>query len=226
MGVPDHRRWFSPEFREEAPHWVLFAGRRDGYAPAVDSGMAGGSGGAGRGGRSAQGMMARSVRVGLLMAGVPGIPWAAITLAVAVVELFRGAGPQLAVRDMRYCGLLFGGSLLAGVLMGLILAGGLVVASHLVTRAWGLAVVGALVGTVVFPAELVVVAIGTDGAYLEIGTTLLAWPAMAAVAGAHSADVVGRTRTHAWLWAPGFAQRLRRGSQACKHGVFGRITLS
>ncbi|UKY47984.1 hypothetical protein [Streptomyces inhibens] len=158
-----------------------------------------------------QGMLGRSMRVGLLMAGIPGIPWAALAMAVAAVEFLRGGDTQLAARDVRYCGLLFGGSLLAGVLMGLIIAGGLALASLVVTRTWGLALVGALLGALAFPAEFVVVGVGTDGAYLQLGTTLLAWPAMAAVAAAHSADIVGRTRTRTWLWTSGAAQRLGRG---------------
>lgn len=158
-----------------------------------------------------QGMLGRGVRVGLLMACVPGIPWAALALGVAAVEFLRGGDTRLAARNVRYGGLLFGGSLLAGVLMGLILGGGLALASRATTRAWQLALAGALLGVLVFPAEFVVVAIGTDGAYVQLGTTLLAWPVMTVVAAAHSADIAGRTRTRTWLWSPGPAQRLGRG---------------
>ncbi|MBR8639958.1 hypothetical protein KEF29_13245 [Streptomyces tuirus] len=73
------------------------------------------------------------------------------------------------------------------------------------------ALVGALLGVLVFPAEFVVVTLGTDGAYAQLGTTLLAWPVMVVVAAAHSADIVGRTRARRWLWTPGPTQWLGRG---------------
>lgn len=149
------------------------------------------------------GTAGRGVRVGLLMACVPGIPWAALALGVALVEFLRGGDTELAARDVRYGVLLTGGSLLAGVLMGLILAGGLVLASPVVTRPWALTLTGAVLGALVFPAEFLVVAIGTDGAVAQLGTTVLAWPFMTAVAAAHSTDIVGRTRRRTWLWASG-----------------------
>ncbi|MER7480183.1 hypothetical protein ABTX60_21520 [Streptomyces sp. NPDC126510] len=99
--------------------------------------------------------------------------------------------------------MLTGGSLLAGVLMGLVLAGGLAVAARVLTRRWALTLVGALLGALVFPAEFVAVAIGTDGAVAQLGTTFLAWPFMTAVAALHSTDIAGRTRKRTWLWAPG-----------------------
>jgi hypothetical protein len=141
-------------------------------------------------------MVGRGVAVGLLMACVPGLPWAALALVVALVEFLRGGDTQFAARDVRYGGLLTGGSLLAGVLMGLILTGGLALASRVVTRPWGLTLVGALLGALVFPAEVLVVSIGTDGAVAQLGTTLLAWPFMTAVAAAQSEGIVARGRRH------------------------------
>ncbi|MFI9752936.1 hypothetical protein [Streptomyces collinus] len=136
------------------------------------------------------------------MACVPGIPWAALALGVALVEFLRGGDTELAARDVRYGVLLTGGSLLAGVLMGLILAGGLTLASRVLTRPWALTLTGAVLGALAFPAEFLVVTIGTDGAVAQLGTTFLAWPFMTAVAAAHSTDIVGRTRRRTWLWAP------------------------
>ncbi|MFJ4535449.1 hypothetical protein ACIP39_05705 [Streptomyces tibetensis] len=150
-----------------------------------------------------QGGVGRAVKVGLLMACVPGLPWAALALGVALVEFLRGGDTRLAARDLRYGGLLTGGSLPAGVLMGLVLAGGLALAARVLTRRWGLTVVGALLGALVFPAEFPVVAIGTDGAVAQLGTTFLAWPFMTAVAALHGTDIAGRTRKRTWLWAPG-----------------------
>ncbi|MFF8933312.1 hypothetical protein ACF08O_00945 [Streptomyces paradoxus] len=147
--------------------------------------------------------MGRGVRVGLLMACVPGIPWAALALGVALMEFLRGGDTELAARDVRYAVLLTGGSLLAGVLMDLVLAGGLALASRVLTRRWGLTLTGALLGALVFPAEFLVVAIGTDGAVAQLGTTFLAWPFLTAVAAAHSTDIAGRTRKRTWLWASG-----------------------
>ncbi|KDN79102.1 hypothetical protein ABZ568_28455 [Streptomyces olindensis] len=158
-----------------------------------------------------QGVWGRGVRVGLLMACVPGLPWAALALAVAAVEFLRGGDTRLAAHDVRYGGLLLGGSVLAGVLMGTLLAGGLALASRVITRTEGLALVGGVLGLLVFPAEVLVVGMATDGAYAQIGTTFLAWPVMAVVAAAHSADIVGRTRARTWLWVPGPARRLGRG---------------
>jgi hypothetical protein len=135
------------------------------------------------------------------MACVPGIPWAALALGVALVEFLRGGDTELAARDVRYGMLLTGGSLSAGALMGLILAGGLALASRVVTRPWAITLTGALLGALVFPVEFLVVAIGTDGAVAQLGTTFLAWPFMTAVAAAHSTDIVGRTRRRTWLWA-------------------------
>ncbi|MEU1914642.1 hypothetical protein [Streptomyces massasporeus] len=154
-----------------------------------------------------RGIAGRGVRVGLLMACAPVLPWAALALGVALVEFLRpGGDTRLAARDLRYGGLLTGGSLLAGVLMGLVLAGGLALASRVVTRPWGLTLVSALLGALVFPAVFAVVAIGTDGAVAQLGTTFLAWPVMTAVAAAHGSDVAGRTRRRPWLWPSGPAQ--------------------
>ncbi|MFE1946983.1 hypothetical protein [Streptomyces massasporeus] len=154
-----------------------------------------------------RGIAGRGVRVGLLMACAPVLPWAALALGVALVEFLRpGGDTRLAARDLCYGGLLTGGSLLAGVLMGLVLAGGLALASRVVTRPWGLTLVSALLGVLVFPAVFAVVAIGTDGAVAQLGTTFLAWPVMTAVAAAHGSDVAGRTRRRPWLWPSGPAQ--------------------
>jgi hypothetical protein len=157
-----------------------------------------------------RGIVGRGVRVGLLMACAPVLPWAALALGVALVEFLRPGGDTLlAARDLRYGGLLTGGSLLVGVLMGLVLAGGLAVVSRVVTRPGGLTRVAALLGALVFPAVLVVVAIGTDGAVAQIGTTFLAWPVMTTVAAAHGSDIAGRTRRRRWLWPSGPAEGRR-----------------
>ncbi|CAL9495255.1 hypothetical protein SUDANB126_03325 [Streptomyces sp. enrichment culture] len=147
-------------------------------------------------------MLGRGVRVGLLMACAPSVPWAALAVVVALVEFLRGGDTRLAAHNVRSGGLLLGGSLLAGVLMGLVLVGGLALVSRAVTRAWAPALAGALLGALVFPAEFLVVAAATGGAPAQLGTTFLAWPVMTVVAAAHSADVAGRTRTRRWLWAP------------------------
>lgn len=90
------------------------------------------------------------------------------------MEFLRGGDTELAARDVRYGGLLTGGSLLAGVLMGLILAGGLALAPRVVIRPWGLTLTGVLLGALVFPTEFPVAAIGTDGSVAQLGTTFLA----------------------------------------------------
>nr|WBO76401.1 hypothetical protein SBE_007173 [Streptomyces sp. SBE_14.2] len=148
-----------------------------------------------------QGALGRGMRVGLLMAGVPVLPWAALALGVAAVEFLRGGDTDLAARDLRYAGLLTGGTLVAGALMGAVLCAGLVLVSRAVRRAWGLSLVGALLGVLVYPAVLMIVALGTDVAYAPLVLTFLAWPVMTLVAAAHSADIVGLTRRRAWLMA-------------------------
>ncbi|MCX3290154.1 hypothetical protein OR263_26150 [Streptomyces sp. NEAU-H22] len=154
-----------------------------------------------------RGTVGRGVRVGLPVACAPVLPWAALALGVALVEFLRpGGDTRLADRDLRYGGILTGGSLLAGVLTGLILAGGPALASRVVTRPWGLTLAGALLGALAFPAVFAVVAIGTDGGVAQLGTTFLAWPVMTAVAAAHGSDIAGRTCRRPWLWPPGPAQ--------------------
>ncbi|MEU9572689.1 hypothetical protein AB0D62_23045 [Streptomyces massasporeus] len=151
-----------------------------------------------------RGIAGRGVRVGLLMACAPVLPWAALALGVALVEFLRpGGDTRRAARDLRYGGLLTGGSLLAGVLMGLVLAGALALASRVVSRPGALTLVAALLGALVFPAVFAVVAIGTDGAVAQLGTTFLAWPVMTVVAAAHGSDIAGRTRRRPWLWPSG-----------------------
>ncbi|MFD1659150.1 hypothetical protein ACFSL4_13245 [Streptomyces caeni] len=123
-------------------------------------------------------MLRRSVRVGgLLIAGVPGIPWAASAAGVAVAEFLRGGDTRVAARALQTGGMPIGGGLPAGALVGLILGGGLVGASHLVTGTWGLALVGALLGALGFAAAVVVVTVGTDGAHAEVATRGSGWPA-------------------------------------------------
>lgn len=155
-----------------------------------------------------QGALGRGVRVGMVMT-VPGIAWGAFIWVFAGLSLATGDS-EFAVRDLRYGELLLGGSLAAGVLMGSIIGGGLALASLVVTRTGGLAVVGAALGAVTFTAEIIVVSLGTDGGYAEIGTTMLVWPAIAAFTAVHSSDVAGLTCRHAWLCSPGLTQRWRR----------------
>ncbi|MFF4401043.1 hypothetical protein [Streptomyces sp. NPDC001480] len=162
-----------------------------------------------------RGALGRGMRVGMVMAGVPALPWAALTLVVAVVEFATGGDTGFATRDLRYCGLLVAGSAVAGVFMGSVLGGGLALVSRFVVRPWPLAFVGALLGGLAFVSEFAVVAVGTDGGYAEIAVTFLAWPVMTGVAAAHSSDIAGLTRTWGWLWGRGIGRR--RG--VCGHGV-------
>ncbi|MGW7255080.1 hypothetical protein [Streptomyces sp. NPDC054834] len=161
-----------------------------------------------------RGALGRGMRVGMVMAGAPGLPWAVLALVVAVVEFATGGDTEFATRDLRYCGLLVAGSVVAGVFMGSVLGGGLALASRVVVRPWPLALVGALLGGLAFVAEFMVVTVGTDGGYAEIAVTFLAWPVMTGVAAAHSSDIAGLTRTWAWLWDRRIGRR--RGTPA--HG--------
>lgn len=154
-----------------------------------------------------RGVLGRGMRVGMVMAGAPALPWAALTLVVAAVEFATGGDTGFAARDLRSCGLLVAGSAVAGVFMGSVLGGGLALASRVVVRPWPLALVGGLLGGLAFVPEFVVVAGATDGGPAEIAVTFLAWPVMAGVAAAHSSDIAGLTRTWAWLWRRGVGRR-------------------
>ncbi|MGW1164927.1 hypothetical protein [Streptomyces sp. NPDC002550] len=149
-----------------------------------------------------RGTLGRGLRVGLVMAGAPALPWAVLCLAVAAAECLRGGDTEIAAFDLRAFGLLVGGGLPAGVLMGLVLAGGPALASRVLRGTGGLALVGALLGGLVFPVEFVVVGVASDGGYAEFGTTFLLWPVMTAVAGMRGSDIVGRTHRRGWLWTP------------------------
>ncbi|KOV61660.1 hypothetical protein [Streptomyces sp. MMG1121] len=157
------------------------------------------------------GTLGRGLRVGILVAGLPALPWAALCPPVAVVESVKGTGTAMAVTDLRFLGFLVGGGAHVGVLTGLVLAGGLSLAARVFTGTGPLAVAGALLAGLVFPADIVAVGAATDGGPGEIAATFLLWPVMAVVAGAHSADTVGRTRKRRWLWPPTPALALRRG---------------
>ncbi|MGW2486742.1 hypothetical protein ACWCV9_05905 [Streptomyces sp. NPDC001606] len=158
-----------------------------------------------------RGTLGRAVRVGLLVAGVPALPWAALCLVVAAVEFLRGGDTALAAADLRAAGLLVGGTLLVGALTGLVLAGVLTLVARLLRGTAGLVLAGALLVGLLFPAVLLLLGAASDGGYAEIAVAFLLWPVMAGVAAVHSPDIVGRTRDRAWLWRPGPAARLRRG---------------
>ncbi|PKW10168.1 hypothetical protein SAMN05428944_2652 [Streptomyces sp. 1222.5] len=159
---------------------------------------------------SGRGTVGRAVRVGLVVSGVPVLPWAGLCLLVAVVEHVRGGDTAQAAADLRGLGVLLGGGALVGVLTGLVLAGVLTLVSRPVRGTAGLAWAGTLTASVLFPAEFAVVGVASDGGYAEFALTFLLWPVMAAVAGLHAADVVGRARTRDWLWTPWPPGRLRR----------------
>jgi hypothetical protein len=158
-------------------------------------------------------VLGRGVRVGLLMAGVPGGLWVIFAVGVALTLLARGS-TQAALSAFRDGGILLVGSSAAGAVMGVIIGGGLALVSRRAVdgRVWKPVLVGGLLAAVVFPAEIVVVGLGTDFGPLEIVVTLLAWPVMTVVAAVHSADIAGRTRRHAWLWT-GLARRRQQPSQ-------------
>jgi hypothetical protein len=123
-------------------------------------------------------------------------------LALSAI-LFVQGDAESAVRDLSFGGLLLGGTLAAGLLMGVILGAGLALVARVVTRPWGLALVGALLGALTFPAEIIAVAAGSDAGPGEVATTLLAWPVMVVVAAVHSADIAGLTHKRRWLQAAG-----------------------
>ncbi|SCE47008.1 hypothetical protein GA0115240_16533 [Streptomyces sp. DvalAA-14] len=140
----------------------------------------------------------------MLMAGVPGGLWVTFAFGAALAFLARGS-TQAALSAFRDGGILLVGSSAAGALMGVFIGGGLALASQRAvdSRAWKPALIGGLLAAMVFPAEVLVVALGTDVGPLEMVVTLLAWPVMTVLAAVHSADIAGRTRHHAWLWTAG-----------------------
>ncbi|KIF74558.1 hypothetical protein QR77_12375 [Streptomyces sp. 150FB] len=147
-------------------------------------------------------VLGRGVRVGMLMAGVPGGIWVTFAFGAGLAFMARG-NAQAALTAFRDGGILLVGSTATGVLVGVFIGGGLALASQRAavnSRAWELALVGALLAAVAFPAEILVVALGTNTGPLEMVATVLAWPVMTVVAAVHSADIAGRTRRHKWLW--------------------------
>ncbi|MYS22343.1 hypothetical protein GA0115240_140622 [Streptomyces sp. DvalAA-14] len=98
--------------------------------------------------------------------------------------------------------------------MGVFIGGGLALAYRRAvdSRSRGPALTGAILAALVFPAEVLDVALGTDVGSLEMATTLLAWPVMTVVAAVHSADIAGRTRHHAWLWTGRSSASLTRSA--------------
>ncbi|WP_432018642.1 hypothetical protein [Streptomyces sp. 1222.5] len=149
------------------------------------------------------------------MAGVPALPWGACAWLVAVVEYVRGGDTAQAAADLRGLGVLLGGAALVTVLTGLVLAGVLTLVSRPVRRTAGFAWAGTPTAGVLLPAEFAVAGAAVAGAALDGGSaefapTFWLWPVTAAVAGPHSADVVGRARTRDRLWTPWPPGRLRR----------------
>jgi len=144
----------------------------------------------------------------MLMAGVPGGLWVTFAFGAALAFLVRG-NMRSALSAFRAGGILLAGSAVAGALMGVFIGGGLTLTSQRAvnSRAGQPALIGAVLAALVFPAEILVVALGTDVGPLEMVVTVLAWPVMTVVAAVHSADIAGRTRHHAWLWTPGRRRR-------------------
>ncbi|MGY5099847.1 hypothetical protein [Streptomyces sp. 900105245] len=127
-----------------------------------------------------------------------------------MVEYVRGADTAQAAADLRGLGVLLGGAALVTVLTGLVLAGVLPLVSRPVRRTAGFAWAGTPTAGVLLPAEFAVAGAALDGGYAEFAPTFWLWPVTAAVAGPHSADVVGRARTGDRLWTPWPPGRLRR----------------
>ncbi|MER6454416.1 hypothetical protein ABT270_17610 [Streptomyces sp900105245] len=127
-----------------------------------------------------------------------------------MVEYVRGWDTAQAAADLRGLGVLLGGAALVTVLTGLVLAGVLPLVSRPVRRTAGFAWAGTPTAGVFLPAEFAVAVAALDGGYAEFPPTFWLWPVTAAVAGPHSADVVGRARTRDRLWTPWPPGRLRR----------------
>lgn len=146
--------------------------------------------------------MLRGFRFGTRVGMVPALIWAGLCFGGAAAWLVRGSwhdalavfGPGL----VAVVGSLGVGSLL-GVVMGAVLA---IAPEWLVSRGLLRGLLAAFLGGVLFLGEVVVIAVATDVGYGPVLLTLLAVPVVAAVAAAHSGDIAGRSRHHAWLWAP------------------------
>ncbi|WP_333764284.1 hypothetical protein [Streptomyces sp. IBSBF 2390] len=127
-----------------------------------------------------------------------------------MVEYVRGGDTAQAAADLRGLGVLLGGAALVGVLTGLVLAGVLTLVSRPVRRTAGFAWAGTLTAGVLPPRGVRRGRGRLGRGYAEFAPTFWLWPVTAAVAGPHSADVVGRARTRDRLWTPWPPGRLRR----------------
>lgn len=158
-------------------------------------------------------VIGRGVRLGLAIGAWPAGIFGSLMLVGAAMWL--RSEPQRAL-DVLLRGIaVAGGSLGVGVLLGAATGAALALApGRLAARAPLRGLLAGCVAGTVYLGETLVVAVGTDVGY---GPTLLAFlstPVAAAVAAAHSGDVLGHTHYHPWLSGErpptGWPRRLRR----------------
>ncbi|MGW4273034.1 hypothetical protein ACWEGQ_11870 [Streptomyces seoulensis] len=144
-----------------------------------------------------RGVVMRGLRFGLVVGGVCALGWGAVWTAGVMVAVVLGHWhdvPSALVSEV----ILVGGSLFAGVVLGLLLGAMLALAPDWLTSRGLLRrlLVGLVAGTL-FLGEVLV---STEGGILPVLSMLLCIPVVGAVAAACSGDIAGRSRRHAWLW--------------------------
>ncbi|WP_377270642.1 hypothetical protein [Peterkaempfera sp. SMS 1(5)a] len=152
--------------------------------------------------------VSRGLRFGLRAGAVPAVVWGALCLVGTVDRLLSGSWQEAAAILGR--GLLAAaGSVAVGALLGVVTGTAPAVAPPWPTSRGALrGAPAALVGGVVFPGELVVVAVASDGGYGPMLLTPAAVPVVAGAAAACSGDIAGGSRRHSWLWVPRVAHGL------------------
>ncbi|MFH8342681.1 hypothetical protein [Streptomyces sp. AM6-12] len=144
-----------------------------------------------------RGVVMRGLRLGLVVGGVCALGWGAVWTASVMVAAVLGhwhGVPSALVSEV----ILVGGSLFAGVVLGLLLGATLAVAPDwLTSRGLLRRLLAGLVAGTLFLGEVLV---SIEGGILPVLSMILCIPVVGAVAAACSGDIVGRSRRHAWLW--------------------------
>lgn len=143
--------------------------------------------------------MLRGLRFGVRIGSVTAVFWGVLFLVATVASFRHGPLTVLGLGLLAVVGSLGAGSLL-GVVTGAVLA---IAPAWLVSRALLRGLLAAVLGGVLFLAEVVVVAVATEVSYGPTGLTFLAVPVVAVATALHSGDIAGRTRRRPWLWSPG-----------------------
>ncbi|MEU5015383.1 hypothetical protein AB0G35_35035 [Streptomyces sp. NPDC021749] len=149
------------------------------------------------------GTLRRGLRFGLRVGVFHAVPFAVLSGMAGISAFFSPPEPTEFAAGLWRVLAAVGGSLAVGALLGLVTGGLLLVVPRWLRTSTVLrGLLTALAGGTVYLGEVVVVTEATDGGYAPIALILLMVPVIAAVTAAHSGDIAGLSRYHAWLWSP------------------------